>query len=194
MVKIIIFSILTLVTFQKGHAQKYSTKKINSAALNIYKINDNSIYSLNKTELKIILNSSTTNHTLIVFYAFWCGACQVELPTILKYATQNKKTLSIKLINIEKDNSNRQFETKKYLEQINFPMPSFMISEEYGRGKRTKYRNFLKDLLFVKKVPEKYLGLGECILFEGDRIVYLSTYDENITTILNNINNLIFKQ
>lgn len=185
---------MSFITFQKGFTQRYSTKKINYNVINNYEINDNTIYSLNKIELKNILDSVATKYTLIVFYAFWCGSCQEELPTILTYASQNKKTLSIKLINIEKDNSNRQFETKKYLERINFSLPSFMISEEYGSGKRTKYRNFLKDLLLVKKVPEKYLGLGECILFKDNNIIYLSTYDESIKTIINNIDNLIFKE
>ena len=54
-----------------------------------------------------------------------------------------------------------------------------MVSEKYGKDRRSKYKRFIKDLIGEKDFSDIYLGMFENILFDGDSNIIFKSNDSD---------------
>ena len=119
-----------------SYSQKYDAKKISSNSdTSIENLDKSEIYSLDKEEFLKLVSQSKKKYNLIVSFATWCGPCRKSLPTLIKFAEENKDKLNLYIINIEKDKSKNLLETKEFFLEIKYSSPTFMVSEKYEIGR-----------------------------------------------------------
>jgi thiol-disulfide isomerase/thioredoxin len=170
------------------NAQTYKALKLSTSdSLNYNQLKDSTIYSLDKKELYNIIDNSNKKYTLLVSYAFWCSPCQEYFPKLQEFIKKNESKVNLLIVGIEKDDSKRLFYHKYFLEKrFSFVSPSFIISESYAKGRRKKYDTFLKDVI-GPDFKDFHRGLSQHILFENDKIVYLSNWDIKDEQILEDL-------
>lgn len=185
--------ILYLLFYSLSYSQNYDAMKINlSDSINIDKLKRSEIYSIEKSELIKLISNSSKKFNLIVSFGTWCSPCRKSLPLLIKLIEENKEKINLYLINIEKDKSKSLFETKQYLYNLGYLSPTFMVSEKYGKGMRSKYKNFIKDLIGEEKFSDLFLGMFENILYDKNlNILYKSTYNDIDEITLQNIKKMI---
>ena len=169
-----ILIILMLISFT-SYSQKYDAKKIafNSANTSIENLDKNEIFSLDKDEFLKLVSKSEKKYNLIVSFATWCSPCRKCLPALIKFAEENEDKINLYIINIEKDKSKNLLESREFFKKINYSTPTFMVSEKYGKDRRTKYKRFIKDLIGEKDFSDIYLGMFENILFDSNSNIIL---------------------
>lgn len=170
-----------------GQSRK-STKIDFQNTSNYSDLADNTIYSLNRTELTELLSKSDKKYTLLISYGFWCKPCQEHLLQIIKFSESNNKDLDLFILSLEPDDSKRLFVHQEFLKnKFGFTKPNFMISEDYGQKKWKKYDAFLLDLIGEEKFNKIYTGMSQCILYQNGKIVYLSNYNLTNEEILSDL-------
>lgn len=174
-------------------SQKYDAKKIKfSANTNIDSLERNEIYSLDKEELYRLISRSKKKYNLLVSFGTWCSPCRKSLPALIQFIEENSGQVNLYIVNIEKDSSQALLETQAFFSKINYSTPTFMVSENYGKTKKGKYKLFVKDIIGERDFSEIYLGMFEHILFdENVKIVYKSNYNDKDDITLQNINKII---
>lgn len=150
----------------------------------------NVIYSLNKSELDSIVKQSTKKYTLIHNFAVWCAPCVEGLPEFLKLRRELSHNIQFLLLTTDKDKSiyltNAQ---NDFVEKYHVNYPTFNISDEYAKGKKKKYHNFLQ--LLVPNHKDYGMGISILIRNEDKKVIYASTYKEKKDEILEKIKSLI---
>ncbi len=186
---LVAFMIFSLTSY----FQKYEAKKIIPYSnTNIDSLGRNEIYSLDKNELADLIRKSKKKYNLLLSFGTWCSPCREHLPALINFVKKNKEKINLYIINIEKDDSKSLFVTKQFFLEINYSTPTFMVSEKYGKDRRSKYKAFIKDVIGEKDFSDIYLGMFENILFdENFKIIYKSNDSDKDEVTLENINKII---
>jgi len=86
-----------------------------------------------------------TKSPLVHFWATWCGPCEEELPSIIKYVVKNKGKMHLYLIAV----NDKPVEIKKFLRKFKIYSEVFTILTDDSDIHKNKYGTY--------KLPETYL-------------------------------------
>lgn len=169
--------------------EKHFTDQINDYN-EVLNSNKNKIYSLNKNEFDALVKANN-NHDFHLVYSFatWCKPCVEFLPKLLGWVESNT-SVKLYILNIEKDGNKRLLDVKNFLFQNHkFTSNTYMVSEEYGKGRWRKYDAFVSEMA---PGHEEY-GMSLLLLYDKNgKSLYASTYnetsEEQLLKITNNIN------
>jgi len=130
--------------------------------------NDVRIYSLDSSNLDIIIRNSQGKLSWIIVYAYWCKPCAEALPAELALAKKHYD--NVQLVLVTADNWSELQHIKSFLFKNNYPNPSFILDmNEYGN----KYFGNERLNLFLKefKIEEKISGYPINLLVDSHRNV-----------------------
>jgi thiol-disulfide isomerase/thioredoxin len=173
--------------------QTLKSKKIDFDTVSTFSdLKDSTTYEIDKNTLLNLISKNKKKYTLVVSYGFWCKPCNEYLPKLLNFINENKEQVELVLINVEPDDSKRLYLNYYYLlKRFNYTKPIFMISETYSKKKWKKYDSFLIDLISKDVFNKTMGGMSQHILYESNKIVYLSNYNLTDDIILSDLSNIM---
>lgn len=173
--KIISFIILNLLVIPLLAQEAYFAKTITDYN-EVLNSNKNEIYSLDKAEFDSLIKTDKDHQFHLVYsFATWCKPCVAFLPQLLHWK-KNNPSVKLYILNIEKDGNDKLIHLKDFLrDKHNFNENTFMVSEEYGKGRWKKYDNFVSTMA----PGHREYGMSLLLLYnKTGKLLYASTYNE----------------
>lgn len=151
--------------------------------------NQNEIYSLNKSEFDSLIKANKNQKFHLVYsFGTWCKPCVAFLPELLDWV-KNNPSVKLYILNIEKDGNKKLQRVKDFLSEVHdFNANTFMVSEEYGKGRWKKYDAFVAEMA----PGHKEYGMSLLLLYDKtEKLIYASTYNETNEEVLLRMSNKI---
>ena len=151
--------------------------------------NQNEIYSLNKSEFDSLIKANKNQKFHLVYsFGTWCKPCVAFLPELLDWV-KNNPSVKLYILNIEKDGNKKLQRVKDFLSEAHdFNANTFMVSEEYGKGRWKKYDAFVAEMA----PGHKEYGMSLLLLYDKtEKLIYASTYNETNEEVLLRMSNKI---
>jgi len=157
---LLLFIVLANSVFSQNNIEKCGLEK-NINTEKIFVLNDSTFECLVKANRKKIFYS----------YAFWCKPCVEKLPEVIDFCNQNGIELYILLIHSQ-DSKEMKIENDRFK---NEDLNVLVLSDDYGKRPRKKYKNFLSTFYDDKIIDD----MSKIILFdEKGNFKYISDWTD----------------
>lgn len=129
------------------------------------------IKAINSDGLRCLATSSGKSNTIFLTYARWCGPCLYKIHTLFKLADEYDVELYVLMMDPE--NQRITYLGMEYVLEVNPNAKIVIIKDEGKKGKKRKYRDFLKKITPVNQ--DVIDDMGKWIVYDSEGSLKLIT-------------------